>query len=411
MTTASASLHTLATATGWPSAVPAFPGRVPDDRPWLAQSLSQGTAGTALLHIERALTGQGSWQRAHAWVRAAVGGEVSAGPAAGLYLGLPAVTFMLEAASAGGRYQAALTDTSVHLARLAHARAGAAAARMRAGRLAGFSEYDVFSGLTGLGALLLRRDPGGSALERVLESLVALTRPLRTDSDEVPGWWTGHDPSRGSSPGFPGGHGNFGVAHGISGPLALLGHALRRGAAVDGQAEAVRTILAWLEAWRQDTGTGSWWPEWITRADLRAGRPGQRGPNRPSWCYGTPGIARAGQVACIAVGDDAGRRVYEDALARCTGDHMQLERITGAGLCHGAAGLYMTAWRAARDAAGPAIGARLPGLAALLHRRALGAGPEDPGFLGGSAGTSLALHVAEACAAPESGWDACLLIS
>ncbi|MGH3687574.1 MAG: hypothetical protein ACRDSM_21530, partial [Pseudonocardiaceae bacterium] len=38
-------------------------------------------------------------------------------------------------------------------------------------------------GLTGLGAYLLRRDPGGDLVGRVLAYLVALTEPLAADDD------------------------------------------------------------------------------------------------------------------------------------------------------------------------------------------------------------------------------------
>ena len=385
------------------------PGSPPEGRPWLAQSLSDGTAGTALLHIERAHLRHGTWRQAHAWITSAARGEVSASDITGLFLGLPAIAFMLDAAASGSsRYRAGLADADRHLAALATARAAAGMDRIRAGHPGGYQEWDVFFGLAGLGALLLRRSPGSSAMERVLQYLVALTRPLRVDGLELPGWWARHAPSRQQSHSYPGGHGNLGAAHGIA-PLALLGHALRIGIAVDGQQEAITTILAWLDAWKQDSPAGPWWPEWVTLADLRAGRPGQQRPNRPSWCYGTPGIARAGQVAAIALGDHCAQHDYERALLSCLHDPAQLAQLTDAGLCHGAAGLYMTAWRAARDALTSAIAAELPGLATLLLD--LAAHASGPGLLNGTAGTALALHVAASGAAPASGWDACLLIS
>lgn len=381
-------------------------------QPWLAQSLSKGAAGIALLHIERAHAGLDDWQSAHEWITSAATGEISASGTAGLYQGLPAVTFMLDAAAAGtGWYQAGLSDLDRHLAKLAIDRAEAGLARMRAGQLPGFHEYDVFFGLTGLGALLLRRDPGGSAMESVLRYLVALTRPIRVDGAEVPGWWTWHNPRRRSSPEFPGGHGNFGAAHGIAGVLALLGHCARRDITTDGQVAAMSMILEFLGAWRQESTAGAWWPEWITMANLRTGQPGQRQPNRPSWCYGTPGIARAGQVAAIALGDTRAQLRYEQALSDCLRDPVQLGRVTDAGLCHGTAGLFMTAWRAARDEEDSAIASCLPDLAERLHRQGLLDGQGDPGFLDGSAGTALAVRTAETGTAPISGWDACLLIS
>jgi hypothetical protein len=404
-----AAANDLKKRAGQLSACQPEPAQPPGGREWVAQSLAQGAAGTALLHIELARSGTGSWQRAHAWICAAASGEVSAGSTSGLFQGLPAVAFMLDAAASGAsRYARGLADAGRHVTNLAASRAEAAMDRIRSGRPPAFHEYDVLFGLTGLGALLLRRDPAGSAMERVLRYLVALTRPLAVDGREVPGWWASHDPHRGQSPDYPGGHLNFGAAHGIAGPLALLGHSLRRGVAVDGQREAVASILAFLDTWRQESHAGPWWPEWITTADHAAGRPSQRHPNRPSWCYGTPGIARAGQVAAIALVDATAQRKYEQAITGCLHDPVQVAKVTQAGLCHGAAGLYMTAMRAARDAATPDISACLPDLANLLL--SLTGRPSSPGFLDGADGTALALHAA-AEGPPLSGWDACLLIS
>ncbi|SNS72675.1 lanthionine synthetase C family protein [Actinomadura mexicana] len=383
------------------------------DRPWLAQALHKGAAGTALLHIERARCGRGSWQQAHTWITHAVAGEVSAAHTAGLYLGAPAIAFVLDtAAGSESRYQNGLADVDRHVAALAHDRVDLAAARVKRGDLPGFHEYDVFFGLTGIGALLLRRDPGGSAMERVLTYLVDLTRPVPgPDGRSVPGWWVGHDPHRRESAQFRAGHGNFGFAHGITGPLALLSHAARGGVMVDGHADAIHRITAWLDAWRQDSDKGPWWPEWITLAELRAHRPNQLGPHRPSWCYGTPGIARAGQLAGLASGNPHLRRTYEEALLRCLQDPAQQAKITDAGICHGLAGLCQTAWRAAQDAACPALAACLPDLADRLGQYAHPNAARGSGFLEGNAGTALALTSAASDSAPTSGWDRCLLIS
>ncbi|MGM1058381.1 lanthionine synthetase LanC family protein [Saccharothrix sp. Mg75] len=62
------------------------------------QSLAGGAAGIALLHIERARTGHGGWDTAHAWLSAAVADELSAGPNAGLFFGTPALAFVVHTA-------------------------------------------------------------------------------------------------------------------------------------------------------------------------------------------------------------------------------------------------------------------------------------------------------------------------
>lgn len=384
----------------------------PPAEPWQAHSLATGAAGTALLHIERAHRGQTTWTHARTWLRTATSGEISAADNTGLYLGAPAVAFTLHTAVRPGttrRYEPALTILDANINALVHRRVNAALARIDRREPTTFREYDLFYGLTGIGAYLLHRDPGGSSLAAILRYLVALTKPLPINGTTLPGWWVGHDPHGHPSRSVLAGHANLGAAHGITGPLLLLAQAARRGVTVEGQLAAITTITSWLDTWRQDGPAGPWWPEYITYADLARGVPAQRHPTRPSWCYGTPGIARAGQLAALVTGDTARRLAFEDAFARCLADPAQLTQITDPGLCHGWAGLYQTAWRAARDAADERITAHLPQLAASPNQHA------QPGaeasFLDGDAGTALALITAATDTEPTSGWDACLLIN
>jgi hypothetical protein len=388
-----------------------LPGTQAADGP-VGPALADGSAGIALAHIERALAGLDDWHRAHSWIVEAAAEPASDHDNAGLFFGAPALGFVLDAASGSTRrYRAGLADLDPAISALAHRRARQTLARIRAGQLTSFAEYDVFLGLTGLGALLLRRAPTSSATEQLLTALVALTRPLTMHRDALPGWWVGHDPHRGQTPAFRSGHANFGAAHGIAGPLALLSHAARRGLVVDGQLDAIRDACDWLDTWRQDGPTGPWWPEHISRAELRTGRCAQTRPARPSWCYGTPGIARAGQLAALVLGDEHRQRAYEQTLLACLDDPAQQARLTNPGLCHGHAGLFQTVWRAAADATTPDLRTRLPRLADHLLQAARTASRDDPGFLTGAAGTALALHTAATDTAPLSGWDACLLIS
>lgn len=407
---------TLAPGTPGPSLLDHLAARLadpdtgPDEPEWVAQSLTRGVAGTALLHIERAYAGTGTWRHAHAWIARAAAGETQVHGHTGLYQGAPAVAFVLDtAAGDSNRYCEGLADLDTALDTLAHDRAAAVLDRATRGAPHAYRHLDVFFGVTGLGALMLRRRPGSGATEHILRALVALTRPRRTEHGELPGWWIGHDPHNKHAPEHSeGGHGNFGLAHGAAGPLALLAGALRRGVEVDGHRDAIDALCTWYEHWRQDGPTGPWWPDWITIADVHAKRPTQQRPGRPSWCYGTPGITRALQVAAIALGDTARQHAAEDALAACLADPAQPGWLDEPGLCHGWAGLYQTAWRAAQDAATPAIGAHLPALAAGLAAHAEPTG--KAGLLRGDAGTALALHTA-AHGEPTSGWDACLLLT
>ncbi|MFE2046718.1 lanthionine synthetase C family protein [Streptomyces sp. NPDC059477] len=392
----------------------AEPPPPPPEEPWAVQSLADGAAGISLLHIETASRDGASWRSAHRWIMSAASGPISAADQTGLFLGAPAVGFLLSAVPPAYQhlYASARTTLHQHITDLANRRVDAALARIDRGDLPTFAEYDLFYGLTGIGAYLLRIEPEGRALERILQYLVALTRPLASYGRRLPGWWVRHDPARGESPNFPDGHGNFGAAHGITGPLLLLAQSLRRGITVHGQRDAIFTICAHLDAWCQYGDSGPWWPEHISRRDLNHGRPHHDAPTRPSWCYGTTGIARAGQLAGIALGSPTLQQFYEDALYRSLSDPAQLALVTDSGLCHGWAGVYQTAHRAAADA----LDLRLHSLPERLGD-ALSASASDqsgslsaPGLINGAAGTALALTAFASQQAPITGWDACLLI-
>lgn len=374
-----------------------------------AQSLARGMAGTALLRIEQALNGTGTWAGAHAAVTAAATGPADASPRASLFYGVPALAFVLHAARADGqpRYQAAVTTLEARVERIARQRLTAAAARMASGTAGTFNEHDLVYGLTGIGVALLRTAPASSSLDAVLDYLARLvTTPLILDGDPVPGWWSDRDPD--PLVPTPGGHANLGMAHGAAGLLAFLSLAAISGRTVDGQHEAIASLCGWFDTWRQETADGTWWPEWITRADLRAGHPARQGPGRPSWCYGTTGIARALQLAAIADGDTARQAAAEHAMAAGL-SVPQLGRITEPGLCHGIAGVYQTAVRATADAVTPHIRRRLPGLAAALACQTRTPAPSSS-LLTGSTGIGLTLETA-LHHPPRSGWDSCLLIT
>ncbi|MGW1159079.1 lanthionine synthetase C family protein [Streptomyces sp. NPDC002519] len=391
----------------------AEPPSPPPQEPWAVQSLADGAAGISLLHIEMASRYGGSWRSAHRWITSAASGPISAAEQTGLFLGAPAVGFLLTAVPPAYQhlYASARTTLHQHIANLAHRRVDAALARIDRGDPPTFAEYDLCYGLTGIGAYLLRTEPEGPALERILQYLVALTRPLAPAGRGLPGWWVRHDPARGESPYFPGGHGNFGTAHGITGPLLLLAQALRRGITVNGHQDAMFTICAHLDAWCQHGDSGPWWPEHISRRDLDRGHPHHDAPTRPSWCYGTTGIARAGQLAGIALHSPTLQKFYEDALYQALTDPAQLTLVTDNGLCHGWAGIYQTAHRAAIDALDPQLRTLPDRLGDALTAPGQPGTPSAPGLINGTAGTALALTTFASQQAPSTGWDACLLIN
>lgn len=375
------------------------------------QSLANGAAGIALLHAERARTGHGHPGTVHTWLAAATAAGVDAGPQASLFFGVPALAYAVHAAAEGtDTYQRARANLHAAATALTRDRLNQAHTRIDRGQRPALAEFDLIRGLTGLGAYHLRVDPHHKITADVLDYLVRLTEPLPNHSSELPGWWTDLAPNGRPSPNYPHGHSNFGLAHGVAGPLALLALAKLRGVTVTGHADAINRIHTWLDTWTQHSPSGPWWPRTITPEDIERGQPRDTGPGQPSWCYGTPGLARAQQLAALATADIRRQHDAETALLACLNDPAQLDQITDIGLCHGAAGLLHTTARAAADATNPALATHLPTLTErlLAHLEPADAGSE---LLDGRTGAAIALHTMFTDAIPATRWDACLLLA
>lgn len=380
--------------------------------PGWGQSLANGTAGLALLHIAYAHAGVGAWAIAHQWVKAMTCGGVAADPDASLYRGAPAVAFVLRTAGLPA-YRGVLHELDEHIAVITRTRLEAAHERIDRGELPALREFDLINGLTGLGVCLLQavhadpHQPGAASLRDVLAYLVQLTGQITVDGATLPGWWTANGPSGHPDPRWPGGHANLGMAHGIAGPLALLSAAMIGGITVPGQADAIELTDWFLTSWRCGPEASPWWPGMISAREWANAAVEQPGPQRPSWCYGTPGLARALHLAAQALNAPSRIDGAQAALVACITDDVQLDQLGDDSLCHGWAGLVHTAHRMFADA--EPGGEAAEALARLEHRwrhrrtQATRQLSEVSGMLEGDTGIALTDLPS------GTGWDACLL--
>jgi hypothetical protein len=388
---------------------------------WRSHSMAAGYPGVALLFgvLDRSRSGAG-WDRlAHRQLSLAVA-SLPAHPSPSLFSGLAGIGFAAATmADSGDRYAGLLRQVDAVLVPLVQPRL----ARLSDCVGCGVGDFDVISGLSGVGAYLLQRLSNSAAVALLEEVLRCLSDLLRDDRE--PRRW--HTPPELSgealSERHPHGSHNCGLAHGIPGPLALLSIAALEGVLVPHQTEAIETAADWLTRHRTISLWGPDWPNGIALAPETAETEFTGATaHRAAWCYGAPGVARALDLAGRAIGNDAHRRLAGETMLGVFNRPLDARGITSPTFCHGAAGLLQVTLRFARDTADPRfqgavgglvselVGAFEPGsLLGFRNVETEGNLVDQPGLLDGAAGVALPLLAAGTTADPA--WDRMFLLS
>src|SRR5580692_4053455 len=394
---------------------------------WLAPSLAQGDAGIALTcaYLDAWWPDEGWDQAGHSYLStAAVAAENSPQLSPAMFGGLTGLALAAWSLSRGAtRYRNLMAALENALLPNVMTQAEGWDPPIMDGM--SFGQFDVISGLAGIGAyLLLRREqPGaGAALESVLRSLVALA----SDSGSRPRWWTpAHllgDEEMAAL--YPNGNLNCGLAHGIPGPLALMALALADGIGVPGIEEAVDRLAGWIVGHRADDGWGVNWPYAIslTQEGLPDRGAPTDGPSRAAWCYGAPGVARALWLAGVARNRPEWGNLAIEAMEAVYQRPIAARQIDSPTFCHGVAGLLQITLRFANNTGLPVftnaacdlteqlLSAYEPdSLLGYRNWEPGGTRVDQPGLLDGAPGVLLALLAAATDVEPS--WDRAFLLS
>ncbi len=276
---------------------------------------------------------------------------------------------------------------------------------------------DLISGVVGLGVYALERLPRASAVATLEQAVSRLEETAVHDTDGIA--WPTH-PSL-----FPPDQAHeadnridLGMAHGVTGTIALLARVVDAGVAADRARALLDGAVSWLLAHVNAEESPVRFAPWIKRGQPRA-------LSRTAWCYGDLGVALALQAAARAANQPSWA---DEALATARKAAARPRAETGvldAGLCHGAAGLghfFNRLFQATGDAKlarcargwfERCVEMRQPGRGVAGYQGILRnvdgseQRTDDPGFLTGAAGIGLALL--GAISAVEPSWDRVLL--
>lgn len=392
---------------------------------WQPHVMAQGYAGLALLcsQLDRCFPDEDWDTVGHEHLsRAADDAQQRPGVTIGLFSGLSGLAFAAWSLSRDGqRYRKLLSALDqVILPQTASMAAG----MMQTRQAIPTGQYDVISGLSGVGAYLLcrRAEPEPRAvLQLILRSLISLTEEV----DGLPRWYTPPHflMEESMRQAYPYGNLNCGLAHGIPGPVALLSLALLSGIDVEGAAEAIDRSVRWLAHQTLEDEWGINWPSVVPLKGPAGSPPAPPPyPARAAWCYGTPGVARSIWLAGEVLGRDSYRELAVEAMAAVYRRPVEQRFIDSPTFCHGVSGLLHITLRFARDTGLPLFQEATERLAAqllaqyepasLLGYRSIEVGDrhvDQPGLLDGAPGVALVLLAA--ATAHEPVWDRLFLMS
>jgi lantibiotic modifying enzyme len=393
-----------------------------DDQESPAFSLAAGDAGQALFfaYLDLALPGSGWEEAALARLERAIeaAGAIETFP--GLYSGFTGVAWVLE------HFQAPMFGDPGPGDAAPEYDPGAEIASALVPYLAQSvtpQDYDLISGLAGVGTYALERLPRSFGRE-CLEHLAAR---LEETAEERPEGFSWHTPPalilEKDRATYPRGYYNLGVAHGVPGVIGLLAGMCAAGVAAAPARRLLDGAVAWLLAQNQGPAAESCF-------SYHAGPDSTFTSTRLAWCYGDLGVAVTLLASARAVGHGGWERealaIGRAAAARAPRPE-EIARSADYGLCHGAAGvghLFNRLYQASGDPCfrtaatiwfERALAAAQPGAGVGGYLALLSDGDDqlawrpDPGFLTGAAGIGLALLATTE--AVEPAWDRVLLAS
>lgn len=203
--------------------------------------------------------------------------------------------------------------------------------------------YDLINGLTGIAMYYLwdrkLSEPENFLLKEILNYFVTICCAKKTS---VPGWHikTGNQYRIQDVEEYPHGSIDFGLSHGMMGPLMVMAEAYSKKIVVEGQREAICKLVDLYMIFKKDINGVFHWPSQLDFTDFqRLEWNTDKRNNRVSWCYGNIGISRALYLVGKNISDGALMEFAYKNIIGIANLNINTYKLESAILCHGYGGL------------------------------------------------------------------------
>lgn len=204
-------------------------------------------------------------------------------------------------------------------------------------------DYDSILGLSGILRYLLLTDSElyRESIQKVVDALIYLSQYSTDKQEAVPNWHIQKDnvfpyEERES---YRSGMINFGLSHGIAGPLAVLSVAKLQGINRPGLAEAIGRLIEFFLCFVQEQPDGEvYWPSAITGEEYLKPALSISPHKRLSWCYGSLSILRSLFLASKAVSNEKIQIWAVNKAIRFTKMSLEKYLFESPTICHGYSG-------------------------------------------------------------------------
>ncbi|MCL2426864.1 MAG: lanthionine synthetase C family protein [Oscillospiraceae bacterium] len=200
--------------------------------------------------------------------------------------------------------------------------------------------YEVINGLSGPLRYLLDfsdDEKMNEMAKKIIDIFIKRSKDKTILGKKVPGWhyYTSEVESSFMNEQATNGVVNYGVSHGMGGPLAALAIAYNKGFRTEGLLEAINGLISEYMNVLYYVNDIAYFPGRITFEQYVGNEEFAKAPSQMSWCYGSVGILRALYISGNLLSNEKVKQFAQDELIKIAKMELSDYQLMQPIVCHG----------------------------------------------------------------------------